>query len=270
VHAFQGFLGFCRPREVWPAAKAAAETALQRDEMSSEAHLYLGLAQAFYEWNWQDAAIHLGKAIERDSYSGGAYLWRALAYWIPTDRLSQAEEDIQRTRELAPSPFLEEACALALYLCGQHETLISRTEDLEGAGRSASWLGWLRSLSLAATGEPAAALKLLGRLAETNPSDAKLAPALGCIYAQAGQHDKARAILTSLKDRKTPSYYHALIHAALGNRNDAILHLQESLKEREPWALYLNADPRLASLKSASHFVSLVRRIVPDQQSASA
>jgi tetratricopeptide (TPR) repeat protein len=270
IHAFQGFLGFCRPREVWPAAKAAAETALQHDEMSSEAHLYLGLTQAFYEWNWHDAAIHLDKAIERDSYSGGAYLWRALAYGIPTGRRSKAEDDIQRAGELAPTPFLEEAHALALYLTGQHETLLRRTGNLEDKGRSANWLGWLRGLSFDAIGEPAAALKILERMAETNPSEPKLAAALGCVLAEAGQHDRARAILASLKERKAASYDQAVVHAALGNSNDAILHLQESLKEREPWALYLNADPRLASLKPANQFVSLVRRIGPEQQSASA
>jgi tetratricopeptide (TPR) repeat protein len=270
IHAFQGFLGFCRPREAWPAAKIAAEIALQQDEMSSEAHLYLGLAQAFYEWNWHDSAIHLGKAIERDSYSGGAYLWRALAYWIPTGRLSEAEQDIQRARELSPAPFLEEAHALALYLSGQHEALLRRTADLDATGRSASWLGWLRSLSLTATGDPAAALQLLERLAETNSSNTKFVSALGYVYAQAGEHDKAQAILTSLKHWRAPSYDLASIHAALGNRNDAILYLQESLKEREPWALYLNTDPRLTSLKTLGQFVSLVRRVVPDQQAASA
>ena len=264
VYAFQGFLGYGQPREVWPAAKSAAETSLQQDEMSSEGHLYLGLAQAFYEWNWQDAALHLRKSIERDSYSGGAYLWRALAYWIPTGQLSEAGQDIQRARELAPTPFFEEAYALALYLSGQHGALLHQTQDLEAAGRSAKWLGWLRSLALAATGKSAATLPILERLAESHPSDTKLASALGCIYAQAGQPDKARVLLTSLQERRSPHYDIALIHAALGHRNDAILSLQEALKEREPWALYLSADPRLASLISVSQFVSLARRIVPD------
>lgn len=264
VYVLQGLLGFARPREVWPAAKAAAETALQLDEMSSEAHLYLALAQACYEWHWKDAAIHFAKAIERDSYSAGAYVWRALAYLIPTGRLSEAQLDMQRASELAPTSFMEEASGLALYLSEQHEGLLKTTENLDPEERSTHGLSWLRGLSLAATGRSAAAVKLLEGLTP----ETKIVSALGYIYAQAGQPDRAQAILNKLKDQKRegawiPNYDFALIHAGLGNRSDAISYLQESLKEREPWAVFLNADPRLASLKSAGQFVSLARRIVP-------
>ena len=43
VYAFQALMGFRRPREVWPLARAAAQTALQIDEMSSKAHIVLAL-----------------------------------------------------------------------------------------------------------------------------------------------------------------------------------------------------------------------------------
>jgi hypothetical protein len=276
IYSVQGFFGFARPREVWPAAKAEAEAALQHDEMSSEGHLYLALAQGCHEWHWKDAAIHFAKAIERDSYSGGPYLWRALGYFIPTGRLAEAQQDVQRACELAPTGFMDETYVLALYLLEQHEALLKKTGDLASEKRSTRGLSWLRSLSLAATGSSLAAIKLLEGLAETDPSETRVISALGYLYAQNGLAEKAQAMLELLKGRKregawVPNHDFALIHAGLGNRSDAILYLQEAVKEREPWALYLGIDPLWAPWRSAAQFLSLTRRVVPtDLQAASA
>ncbi|MGH9557779.1 MAG: hypothetical protein ACRD30_00970, partial [Bryobacteraceae bacterium] len=58
------------------------------------------------------------------------------------------------------------------------------------------------------------------------------------------------------------NYDVALVEGALGNRNEAVAVLQESLREREPWAVFLGVDPRMNLIRTSPKFTSLVRRIV--------
>src|SRR5579885_742789 len=128
IYAFQAFLGFRRPREVWPLVRAQAEATLQLDEMSSEAHIVVGMAYAFFDWRWRDADLHFQKAIERDTYAGAGHLWRAMACLIPTGRMNAAQEELHRAHELAPAPFLDEATSLALYFSQRYEQVLRSSE----------------------------------------------------------------------------------------------------------------------------------------------
>jgi tetratricopeptide (TPR) repeat protein len=270
VHVLQAILGFERPREVWPLAKAATETSLQLDDLDSEAHVYLGLVQAFYEWNWKDAELHFAKAIARDSYSGIAHVWNALGYLIPTGRLQEANDEIRRSRELAPAMFLDEAYVLALYLLGRYDSVLEFSGPTAQGEWPNLWQSWVRSLALTALGQFAAAATLLEQLMETNPSDARVASMLAYVHAVAGNREKALELCTQLEGIKreqeawVSNYDLALVKAALGNQSEGLSLLQESLKQREPWTLYLQVDPRLSSLRTAHQFMYLARRIVPD------
>ncbi len=107
VLALQGFLGLRRPAEVWPAVRAAARTALDLDEMGPEAHICLGMADAFSDWEWQSAASHFGKAIEADPYSSAGHLWHALAVRIPAGQIREALAEMEGAAELARRHFFK-------------------------------------------------------------------------------------------------------------------------------------------------------------------
>jgi hypothetical protein len=61
-----------------------------------------------------------------------------------------------------------------------------------------------------------------------------------------------------------PNYDLAIVHLGLGNRNDALAWLQESLREREPWMAFLAVDPRLSPLRVAAKFAALAGRVFPE------
>ncbi len=267
AYAFQALLGLRRPRETWPQAKSAAEAALQIDEMSSEAHICLGMEKALFEWRWRDAESHFQKAIERDAYSGAGHLWRAVACLVPMGRLSAARDAVLQARDLAPSTFLEEAEVLTLYFSEQFDQVLQRTERSLPRASAPNWLPWLRSASMAAIGQLDAAISLLKQLHDASPHDLKVASTLGYAYGLAGQRENAQQMVTRLRDRReagswVPNFDLALVQVGLGNRNDALALLHESLREKEPWLVFLTVDPRLSSLRTAPKFTSLVRRIV--------
>ncbi len=263
IYAFQAILGYRRPRETWPLVRAQADAALQLDEMSADAHILLGLACALFEWRWRDAESHFLKAIERDTYSGAGRLWRAFAGLIPTGKLTAAGEELVKAHELAPAAFLDEAHLLTLYLSEQHESVLRMTEQASDSASMPAWRQWLRGCALAAVGQPQQAIAVLSE----HHGDPRMIATLGFICGQAGEHDKAHDAIALLKDRRdrgrwSSHYDFAVIQTGLGNRNEALALLQEALREREPWLVFLTLDPRLSSLRTMPKFTGLARRIL--------
>jgi hypothetical protein len=58
-----------------------------------------------------------------------------------------------------------------------------------------------------------------------------------------------------------PSYWFALVHAGLGQRDQALRYLERAYQERSTVLAYLLIDPRLAPLRSDPRFLALARRL---------
>jgi tetratricopeptide (TPR) repeat protein len=257
----QAFLGFRKPREAWPQVRAQAEATLQLDEMSSEAHIAIGMVYALFDWRWRDADLHFQKAIERDSYSGAGHLWRAIAVLLPTGKVNEAQQELSKARELTPAPFLEEAAALSLYLGEQYEDVL-RAPTPESA--QPAWPAWIRGCALIAMNRAQDAITLQEAVPVRDP---RIVATLGYAYGITGQTDKAQQMLAELRERRasgawTGNYQMALIETALGNRNEALVLLQEAMREKEPSVAFMGVDPRLNSLRAIPKFSGLLRRIV--------
>ncbi|HTS77391.1 MAG TPA: hypothetical protein VMG40_14355 [Bryobacteraceae bacterium] len=270
AYAFEGFLGLCRPREVWPGARVQAEAALEIDEMSPEAHIALGMFHAFYHWSWRDAESHFQKAIDRDSYSGAGHLWRAVASFLPLGKLREAEEDLDRARQLSPAAFLEEGRLLVYYFSGRHDDIIRETEHIpDSPALAVLWRNWLRGCALAATGEIREAIELLSGVQHQN---SRVVATLGHLYAVAGDPDSARRMSARLEERRAAgtwvaNYDRALIAAGLGEQDQAMALLQDACRENEPWMVYLSLDPRMGTLRSIPRFGGFIRRVFSENAS---
>ena len=259
VYGFEALLGFRRPREIWPMVKLQADAALHLDEMSADAHICLGMAQAFFEWRWHDAESHFLKAIERDAYSGTGHLWRALACLIPAARMEEARAEFANAEQLSPPAFLEDARLLALYFSEQYDSILGRTDHPRPLAPRQQWL---RGCALAGEGRTAAAIAVL----ELHNGDARTIATLGYVCGVAGEHEKALETLALLNEQRArgnwiSNYDLALIQTGLDNRTEALALLHEALREREPMMAFLAVDPRLSSLRSHPKFQGLVRRI---------
>nr|MBA3895393.1 hypothetical protein [Gemmatimonadales bacterium] len=57
------------------------------------------------------------------------------------------------------------------------------------------------------------------------------------------------------------SYYFALVHAGLGERDQALRYLERAYEERSTVLAYLLIDPRLAPLRDDARFLALARRL---------
>ena len=86
---------------------------------------------------------------------------------------------------------------------------------------------------------------------------------MGYGYAALGRGREAAIVLRELEEqsrrRSVPPYDLAVIHAGLGQTDDALLWLDKSLATHDPESMILPIDPRLDSLRGDPRFVALLR-----------
>ncbi|HLX42189.1 MAG TPA: hypothetical protein VKR43_02090 [Bryobacteraceae bacterium] len=261
VHAFQALLGFQRPRTLWPLVRARAEAARTLDDMSSEAHICLGIVSAFLDHDWKDAEGHFRKAIERDPYCSAGHVWLALGSFIPSGAVAAAEQEIAQCRDLVPAPFLDEADSLSLYFSGRYEEMLNRTAQ---PTQLTDFHAWAQGCALAGLGRIEQAIETLEKSPERSR---RIVAALGYLHGLAGHPDRAQEALSECAARRgrkewVGSYEMALIHAGLSqsspsHRSEALALLLEASREREPWVAYLSLDPRFEALRSIPDFIAL-------------
>ena len=89
--------------------------------------------------------------------------------------------------------------------------------------------------------------------------------ALGHAYAQSGDRAEAQKVLKELITRSAQTYVQpiwiAVIHAALGDKEEAFLWLRKAVGDRSVWLIYLNVDPIFDSLRTDARFADVVRQV---------
>jgi len=87
---------------------------------------------------------------------------------------------------------------------------------------------------------------------------------LGYIYARAGKKEKAINVLNDLdrlaSDEYVPSYGRAVIHAALGNTEEALAWLEKGYEERS-FMVYLKVYPAFDNLRKEERFVAILDKM---------
>src|SRR3989442_6285890 len=88
---------------------------------------------------------------------------------------------------------------------------------------------------------------------------------LGQAYASAGMEAEARKVLDRLIERSrkqyVPSYWIALVHMSMGNKDEAFAWLERAYQERSSWLVWANVEPRFDPLRSDPRFTSIITRI---------
>jgi Flp pilus assembly protein TadD len=88
---------------------------------------------------------------------------------------------------------------------------------------------------------------------------------LGHVYASSGRSADARRVLSELdqlsKKRYVSAYNFAVLHAGLGEKEEAFRWLNKVAEDRSEWFAAVNVDPRLDSLHSDTRFTDVLRSV---------
>jgi tetratricopeptide (TPR) repeat protein len=91
----------------------------------------------------------------------------------------------------------------------------------------------------------------------------------GACLAKHGHRKEAMAILAELlqvrKTQYVDAYFMAVLHDALGERDQAFQELERSFHEKSPALFAMRVDPRLDNLREDARFEALVARVFPSK-----
>ncbi|HEY7636976.1 MAG TPA: FlgO family outer membrane protein [Gemmatimonadales bacterium] len=250
------------PAEVLPRARAALVQALQLDETLAEAHAANAYIRAYYEWDWRSAEQEFRRAIElRPNYADAYFSYSR--FLASRRRFDEAIAQLGHAVELDPlSLELQSNRALLDYFAGRYDAAESRLKEVLKSDSADVLARWGLALVAEQQGKLNAAIAMLEPIS-ANSNNRKAS--LGHAYAVAGKTAKARTVLAALHEAAVksyvPSYWFALVHAGLGERDQALRYLERAYEERSTVLAYLMIDPRLTPLRKDPRFLALAKRL---------
>lgn len=253
------------PIEVLPRAREAAERALSLDETDGEAHAALATVFALLEYRWNEAREHFLRARELTETLNVRINY---IYWylIPQRRLQEALAECDFLLESDPL-LLVGHCARASVLAAMGKFEDAATSCLRALESHPNFILGLRTLlhvrGCQRRGEDA--LKLGQQIWNLRGGDPFGLEALAAGKAVAGDREGALRLTEELL--RTPSGENcanriAMVHAALGDKEQAIYWQNKAIAIRDcrtlwmrtvPWFDLIRSDPRYAGMLSAMH-----------------
>ena len=258
-------VGGLPPRQAMPEAKAAALKALEIDGTLAEAHTSLAMVHLLYDWDLAASEKEFKRALDLDPHYTTAHHWYSHCL-LPLGRTEESLAESRRALELEPLHLVINLHLGWHYLYArQYDQAIDqfrRTLELDPtfpqAKRYAAW-GFLQ------TGRQAEAIAALQEAVSALGRAPEVEAELGHALAVAGRGAEARALLEDLRQlsssRYVSPYSVALVHAGLGDRDQALAWLDKAYAERSDYMPYLGLEPMLDSLRSDPRFDALVRRV---------
>jgi TolB-like protein len=258
------YYGLRPPSETMPKAKAAALRAVEIDDTLAEGHTSLGCVKLIYDRDWEGARLAFERAIELNPKYAHAHHWYS-HYWLSVGRFEESLVASKRALELEPLDLVINLHLGVHYIYArQFEEAIEQIRLTLDMDRNFYFARLYLGMAYAHVGDFARAADELrqANLIEDNP------PALGFlgyVYASWGKTDEAREILDELKERLeqeyVPPYDIGLIHAGLGERDEALSWFEKAYQVRNEWLSWVKVAPELDGLRPDPRFTELLRRM---------
>ncbi|HEY1250110.1 MAG TPA: protein kinase [Thermoanaerobaculia bacterium] len=254
-----------RPREAYPAAKAAAQRALELAPSLGEAHASLAWGSFAFDHDWAAAERHYRQALQLSpNYAEGH---RSFAIFLARmARFDEAVREVKHAQELDPLSLEGNiAPGIILHIARRDEEALPwfrHALDMDENFARAHWGLGMTLVSLKRLDDGIAELR---KAVELSQGSGVQLGSLGFAYAAAGRRSEALEVAQRLeaisKEHYVPPGAVALVLSGLGDRNGAMLWLEKANEERDPWVTGLNIEFMFDPIRSDPRFQDLVRRV---------
>jgi TolB-like protein/Tfp pilus assembly protein PilF len=253
-----------QPRSAIGAARAAAGRALKLNPNLAEVHTSMGHIE-LHELACRSAEQSFRKALDLNPGYSTAYYYYANCL-AALGRFTEALEAAHRALDLDPVSATAEANLAGIYyFAGQPERSIEhglKALDLEPNSAPAH-----QELAKAYEEKKMyhEAVRVLTKAASLSGRTLRYLGSLGRAHALAGERAEAVALLEEIsrfsRKKGFGAYGAALIHCALGNKEQAVGWIETAFEERSAHLPFLRVDPRMRPLASEPGFRALASRI---------
>jgi len=230
-----GFRGFVYPDAGCGRAKSAARRALEIDE-TAEAHASLAWAIMHYDFDFLAAEKECQRAIELNPRYATAHQWLAECLF-GQGRFSESLAENERAHELDPlSLIINASYASSLSGVGRYEDAIKQARKTLELDPNLLPGHEILGQTYEAEGKLEESIAEYRKANELEPTPSNFAM-LACAYAKAGRMAETRKILDKLTaisaQRYVGAYPLAIVHLALGEKEEALRLLEQSFVERD-------------------------------------
>jgi TolB-like protein/Flp pilus assembly protein TadD len=265
LYSLLGTFGVVAALEAFPRAKAAALKALEIDDSLADAHAVLGFVHLAHDWNFRCAEMEFRRAIELGPHMpGGHYAYSQLC--LAEGRYREAVQEAERAVDLDPLSLPKNYHLGAIcYFARQYDAAIAQLNKTIELDPSFVVAHNVLAAVYALKGMPEEAIAE-GERARSLSKGLWTRITLGRVHAILGNQAEAREILTEVKETsKSPNLsraaYCAMMHAWLGEPDQAVEWLEKAYGEREPTLIYLRQSPDFEILHDDPRFHDLLQRI---------
>jgi TolB-like protein/DNA-binding winged helix-turn-helix (wHTH) protein/Tfp pilus assembly protein PilF len=253
------------PRDAFPLARDAVQHALALDSRLGEAHASLGHIHFQYDRDWSASEREFLRAIELTPNYANAHHWYALSL-VWQRRTNDALVEIDRARDLDPLSLVINANRSFLLACaGRFDAAIEQAKKTIDLDEHFAYGHYRLGQVYLLADRPADAVPEIERAIALAGRPPRAVAELGAVWARLGKQNEAGRVLAELATmslrRYVPPFDLALVHAALGHRDDAVDRLERAYAERSPSLSILQVHPAFQSLQADLRFRDLVRRV---------
>ncbi len=255
--------GMIRPREAAAEGRAAIGKAVELEGWVSEAHALSGAYRAVMDFDWEGAAGDFDRALALTPGSGQAHRLRARYLLVPTLRLREAEEEMERALESDPlAPTVHVELVRVLLYGRQFDRAQARAEAAVELWPRSPFVRWIHAASLYFQDRIEEAVELWQEITRQAATPKAISP-IGMALGQLGRKAEARAWLAKLgtiaPDGYVPALDRAKIYAGLGETDAAFRWVSRAIEERDPELLELPSKAIWDGLRNDHRFTEVLR-----------
>jgi eukaryotic-like serine/threonine-protein kinase len=245
-------------------AKEEAIRALELDDRLTEAHIALGRALTFCDWDWAGAEREFKRAIELSPKCAEAHYWYA-DNLSATGHHDAAISELKLVEKIDPfSPRYHFRFGWAYYFAGMYDQAIDQFRKTPLYVDDANFqVYWRLGMVYLAQSRYEQAISMI-KNAETLSGELPLTRAsLAYAHAKSGNKVEARRMLVGFNRAmdQAPYLTVAAAYAALGDKAKAFEWLAMAYEKRDNRIIHIKVEPMLESLRSDPRFEALSQRI---------
>jgi TolB-like protein/Tfp pilus assembly protein PilF len=254
------------PQDCLPQARAAVQRALELDDSLAEAHASLGFILIHY-FEIAASAKEFERAIELNPNYATAHQWYARATLLMAGRFDHAIAEAKRAVEVDPVSSVIHADLGGVYMIARrYDEAIEQLRKTLEMDPEFYWAHRYLGVALELKGATTEAIAEYQKALELS-DDPVMLGFIGHAEAGMGRPNEARAMLARLteaaKTRYVAAYAFAVIHLALGEKDQAMDWLEKNARDHaSPATNLITVDPYLDPLHGDPRFEALVSRIL--------